>query len=112
MAALRADDPNLPLETVKERVRTIFVDAVLEHVQDFSLDVKAWHDLLMVSNKRTEREDLKTIFGNSHTDWMDKLTAGTDSGKYEATWEDHVMDLRRTWGARTHHFCKLIGHVF
>lgn len=112
MAALRAEEPTLSLEIVTERVRAIFVNAVVEQVTDFLPDAKAWHDLLMISHKRTDLTDYKTMFKNSFTHWMDNLQPGTDSDKYQAIWTDRVQDQRKTWGGRTHNFCKVIGHVF
>ena len=108
---MRAEDSNLSLVIVKERVRSIFVNAVVEQVADFIPDAKAWHDLLMISYLRTDVGNYKDMFKKSFEAWMDRDDKES-SVAYEAIWTDHMQHLRRTWGARTHNFCRLIDSVF
>lgn len=112
VAALKAEDPSLSVATVTQRIRTFFVDAVVEKVTEFIPDADAWREILMVSHYRTEVADYKEKFINHFREWMDHRPSDTDLSQYEASWINRMQEQRWTWGSRIQSFCKVVNTVY
>jgi len=102
MQQVKADNSSLTREQAESKVRKLFVQATVDVVPEFKLDMEAWIKVFEKSHTRTDTKDYAAMFPNVYA----------QGGKEEGVLSTWLHELRGQWSKRVNWFCKIVSSVF